>query len=257
MPEQISSYFRQLLPGGGSTGFLHWFYMAMALLLPLVFSFSLIPAFSALKTALLVSGAAALVFCALLWLRARDKAGSPIKFSLQREHIYLLCFISWLFLSIFWAPDFSAALAKFLPFLAAAFIWFLYVLFYGNEDKDNRKQFTLIQVIVVAGMVEAALILFQYFGLGFQFSAEVGGTWRVLGTFGNPTFAAEFLVAVFFLALNLLHHETNTVYRRFYSSAVLLIFLAIVATGRGAGLCCSALGLYFRRGYLHACTQSP
>jgi tetratricopeptide (TPR) repeat protein len=258
MLDQAYTWLRRLLPSGGSAGFLHWLYMAMAVLLPLAFSLNLMPAFSAIKVAFFVSGTAALALASLFWLRRRERAlrapasgGSPqgvvqpIKFSLQREHIYLLCFIGWLFLSILWAPDFSAALASFLSFFAAAFVWFLYVLFYRNEDKDNRKQFALIQVIVVVGMIEAVLILFQYFGLGFQFSEGVGGSWRVLGTFGNATFAAEFLVAVFFLALNLLHHETNAVYRRLYSSAVLFIFLAIIATWSRSGLILLCLGFVF------------
>ena len=247
MPARVFAYFRRLLPGGGSADFLHWLYLVMALILPLVFSLSIIPAFSALKTAFFIAGTAALLLTSLLWLRtrARVEPDRPAILSLRREHIYLLCFTAWLFLSLLWAPDFSAALAKFLSSLAAVFIWFLYLVFYENEDKDNRRQFTLIQVIVVAGMLEAAIILLQYFGLAFQFSAEVGGSWRVIGTFGNPTFAAEFLVAVFFLALNLLHHETNILYRRFYSSAVLFIFLAIVATWSRSGIILLCLGLVF------------
>jgi len=238
---KIHEHLKALLPHGGIPGLLHWIFLAMAVLLPLAFSLNLMPAFSPPKLAIFVTGSAGLLLLAALWLRKTP----GVTISLQSEHVYLLCFIAWLFLSTLWAPDFFTALAEFLPFLSGALVWFIYALFYEHEDRDNRKQFALIHVFVLSGLIQAVLVLIQYFGIGFQFFSELGGTWRVLGAFGNSTLTAEFLVAVFFLALNLLHHERH---RRVYSAAAFFIFLAIIATWSRSGILLLFIGLL-----LYAC----
>jgi O-antigen ligase len=101
----------------------------------------------------------------------------------------------------------------------------------------------MIQTVVLVGMIESIIVLVQYFGLGLRFAEDVAGKWRVIGTFGNPNYVAEFLVPVFFLALNLLHHETRTIYRKFYLASIFLLVLAIAATWSRTGWLLLAGGL--------------
>ncbi|HPN82682.1 MAG TPA: O-antigen ligase family protein [Spirochaetota bacterium] len=222
-----------------SAGSIHWIHILLALALPFVFVTGMHPAFIPVKTAVLVFGAAALSLAMVFWIRGRTET----VLNIRREHLYLAGFVVWMLASIFWSPDLFGALAEWLPLASAAMIWFSWSLYYGNEDQDNRKQFELVQTVVLVGLLESLVVLVQYFGFGLRFNEDVVGKWRVVGTFGNPNYVAEFLVPVFFLALNLLHHETRTVHRKFYLASIFFLVLAIAATWSRTGWLLLAGGL--------------
>jgi len=222
-----------------SVGSIHWIHILLALALPFVFVTGLYPAFIPVKTAVLVFGAAALSLAMVFWIRGRVETVLHVR----REHLYLGGFVVWMLASIFWSPDLFGALTEWLPLASAAMIWFSWSLYYGNEDRDNRKQFELVQTVVLVGLLESLIVLVQYFGFGLRFNEDVVGKWRVVGTFGNPNYVAEFLVPVFFLALNLLHHETRTVHRKFYLASIFFLVLAIAATWSRTGWLLLAGGL--------------
>lgn len=218
---------------------MHWVQILLALLLPFIFVTGFSPAFMPVKAAVLVSGAAALCIAGVFWIRSR----SETILVLRREHLYLGGFVAWMMASIAWSPNVYGALGEWMPLAAAAIVWFSWGVYYSNEDRDNRKQFEMIQTVVLVGLLESILVLVQYFGLGLRFSEDIVGKWRVVGTFGNPNYVAEFLVPVFFLALNLLHHETRTVHRRFYLASIFFLILAIAATWSRTGWLLLAGGL--------------
>ena len=219
----------------------HWNNLLAFIVIPLFFLLPLDSPFLQAKESLFViySGISVLLILALLTRRRESEV------VVKRSSMYLVAFAVYSCLSLFWAPDFTGALKTLLPLISGILFFLLYDFFYRNEDPDNRKQFDLIQTVVVISVVEAVIVLLQFLNVGPRLITNAGGKWRVFGTFGNPNYVAEFLLAPAFMALNLFLNENRKNFRRFHAAAFLVISLGIFATFSRSGLLIWAGGLFF------------
>ncbi len=100
-------------------------------------------------------------------------------------------FTGWAALSVFWSPYTAVSLQWLISILAYAALLFLVMQFV----KSVRQVRWLVRVILVMGLFEAAVGIYQYLWLGSV---------RATGTFFNPNFFATYEVAVFSVAFSLL-----------------------------------------------------
>jgi len=224
-----------------TNNFIHSLYLALIFLLPFVFVIPIESSFIVPKYLVLVLGAMLVAISFIIWMLKK----STFSIIIRREVIYLLAFTVIIFISIFYSSDIANGFKKFLPFFATFLFFIIFNIFYANEDKSNIKQFELIQAIVVAALVEAFIVLFQFLGLGLSFFTGLVGKWKVLGTFGNPNYVAEFLLPAVFLAINLIQKSTKPLTKTFYKFSFSLISLAIFATFSRTGLLLYFAGLLF------------
>ncbi len=224
-----------------TTNFIHSLYLAIIFLLPFIFVIPIESSFIVPKYVVLVFGSMLISISFIIWMLKK----SDFSIVIRREALYLLSFIVIMFISVFYSSDIAHGFKKFLPFLAAFLLFVIFNVFYTNEDKSNLKQFELIQAIVVAALVEAFIVLFQFLGLGLTFFSGLVGKWKVLGTFGNPNYIAEYLLPAIFLSLNLIQKSTKSLSKTFYKFTFATISLAIFATFSRTGLILYFVGLFF------------
>lgn len=211
---------------------IHWTYTGLIFLLPYIFIVPLNSSFMVPKEALLAISALAVGILFIFWAISREN--TEILF--RREQLYLTLFVVYMGVSCFFSSSFFSAVEQFLPFLSGYILLNVFLVFYRNGDKHNNLQFELIQALVLAASLEAFLAIMQYLGIMNAFFQNAHGKWRVFGTMGNPNYIAEFLLPVFFINLNLLHHEPRPNYRRYYSITLVTIVVGIFSTVSRSGI---------------------
>jgi O-antigen ligase len=208
----------------------------LLLVLPLLFSRSVAEQFSYPKRLLaqvLVILAAGAWAAGVIW----GKAAVPRHSSL----IWALAFLAVaVLLSSLNTPVPTLNLVEAEYFLCGP-LWLVLLIFWGGGEARVR---TLAVLVAAAGTVVAAVALLQLWGhdpLLFGGYRVVWGTMvgrmRLYSTFGNPNFAAGYLIGAIFLALALAGVSSTLAGKTVWCASVVAIFAAIIGMrSRGAWL---------------------
>jgi O-antigen ligase len=105
-------------------------------------------------------------------------------------------------------------------------------------DRCKDRWTVFLRIITAIGAIAGAYGILQWFNLDpilsssvrDQLTQEFGGAYRSIGTIGQPTFFATYLLYPFFGALALLRFDRSKRWRRFGVVALLIVFVALIST---------------------------
>jgi len=206
-----------------------WIFSLMALLLPIVYSHSVIAVFNMPKVTVLRLGAPAAL---LLLLIAAFRNG---KLDLPRGFVVYLClafFIAVTIATIFSVHFWTSLVGIYGRYLGLWTYINLLILFFASWSfKWNQKSFKIFFTAnLIAGLIVALTTAAQYLGSSFLLTANYYYGHRGSGTMGNPDFTGVYLLIALGFALTLFYLLDNHIHRLMVLAAGLIILLGLAAT---------------------------
>lgn len=166
-------------------------------------------------------GQVAVIFCLAFWL---IKAINDGRINILRYKFFLLllsfCLISGL--SLIWAKNKYLGLRDYIQMLTYIGAFFICI----NTIGRQKEAMDLANCAFIAGLLCAIYTLFEYFGFDFiRYPDAAFPDWRfkLYSTFGNPDFAANYLILIFPIGVAFYFSK-----ERFYEKILLVLSLIVI-----------------------------
>jgi len=140
-----------------------------------------------------------LIVIALMFWGLRITSKERVCFKYYPLNLPILSFISLSLLSLFWSKSFLLSVTELPLFLAGPFLYFITINNINNEKQIN----TILNTVIILGSLFGIYGILQYQGIDFSFWGGNVERQAVAGLFGNVNYFAEYLIAIFPLAISL------------------------------------------------------
>lgn len=216
----------------------------LAIILPLIFFDYSVPAFTPIKDL-------SLQILSLLGLTAwilRMVATENISWESNSLDKPLFLYLLWGCLSLIWSINVYNSILSLPSFLTGPIIFFII----NNSIREQKHIDRLVIIIIIIGLCLGIYGIMQYYGIDFRVWKRDIGRQKVMGTFGNVNYFAEYLILPLSLTIGLFLSKNRIFYKLFLFLALITMGLALFLTfTRGSYLAIAMaipamLSLYFK-----------